>query len=312
MEFSQKRIVAENEVQQCPICNSTEIVLDNQRAEIYCKRCGSVLDENLIDQGPEWRAFDNDQRIKRTRVGAPKDNTKHDGGLPTVIDWRNKDHYGRPIPERNRAQMSRLRRWNVRIRISGAGERNLAFALGEIDRKSSNLNLSRIVRQEASDIYRKAAKKNIVRGRSIEGVVAASIYAACRRCNLPRTLEEISQVSKVSRKEIGRTYRFLSRELNLKLKPTSPADYVPRFVSKIGLSNEAETKALSIIDEASKKGLISGKGPIGVAAAALYIASVLLGERKTQKEVADASGVTEVTIRNRYKELSEHLDALKV
>lgn len=294
------------------MCNSTELVLDNQRAELYCKRCGSVLDENMIDQGPEWRAFNNDQRMKRTRVGAPMDKTKHDGGLPTVIDWRNKDYNGRPVPERNKAQIARIRKWNIRIRISGAGQRNLALALGEIDRKSSILNLSKNVRVEASVIYRKAAKKNIVRGRSIDGIVAASIYTACRQCNLPRTLEEIAEVSNVSKKEVGRNYRFLSRELNLKLKPTSPADYVPRFASKIGLSCEAQSKALSIIDEASKTGLTSGKGPTGVAAAALYIASVLLGERKTQKEVANASGVTEVTIRNRYKELSEQLNNLTV
>ena len=311
-ELSHQRIAAENEIQQCPICNSTELVLDDQRAELYWIICGSVLDENFIDQGPEWRAFDNDQRIKRTRVGAPKDDTKHDGGLPTVIYKRNKDYNGRPIPTRNQAQIDRIRKWNTRIRISGAGERNLAFALGEIDRRSSNLNLPKNVRIEASVIYKKAAKKNIVRGRSIEGVVASSIYAACRCCNVPRTLEEISEVSKVSKKEVARNYRFLSRELNLNLKPTSPADYIPRFVSKIGLSNEAESKAILIIDEASKKGLTSGKGPTGVAAAALYIASVLLGERKTQKEVANASGVTEVTIRNRYKELSKHLDVFTV
>ena len=232
--------------------------------------------------GPEWRAFDHEQRDKRTRVGAPITYTIHDKGLSTMIDWRNKDIYGRDIPARNRAQWYRLRKWQRKIRISGATERNLAFALSELDRDSSRLGLPRSVREAASVIYRSAVDNKLIRGRSIEGVVAASLYAACRQCNVPRTLDEIAEVSRVTKKEVGRTYRFLTRELNIKLPPTSPVDYVPRFASELGLSGEA--------------------------AAALYIASVLLGERKTQRDVADIAGVTEVTIRNRYKELTEQLD----
>ena len=302
-------VIVGEEITVCPECGFP-LTTDSQRAEILCGHCGLVVEESLVDMGPEWRAFDHEQRDKRTRVGAPSTNTLHDRDLNTVIDWRNKDYYGRAISEENRAQMYRLRKWQRRIRVSGAGERNLAFALSEIDRKASNLSLTRTVREDASVIYRDAVKHKLIRGRSIEGVVAASLYAACRRCKVPRTLDEISEASKISKKEIGRNYRFLSRELKLNLRPTSPADYVPRFASKIGLSSEAESKAISIIREASKNGLTSGRGPTGVAAAALYIASVLLGERKTQREVADASGVTEVTIRNRYKELSEQLNGL--
>ena len=296
-----------DEVSVCPECGS-ELETDSGRAVISCRHCGLVIEENLIDQGPEWRAFDNEQRDKRTRTGAPTTNRMHDKGLSTVIDSKNKDIYGRDIPERNRAMWYRLRKWQRKIRVSGAGERNLAFALSEIDRKSSLLNLSRIVREDASVVYRSAVDKNLIRGRSIEGVVAASLYTSCRRCNVPRTLDEIANASNVYKKEVGRTYRFLARELKIKLPPTSPADYIPRFASEIGLSNEAQSKAISIVENATEKGLTSGKGPTGIAAAALYISSVLLGERKTQHEIADITGVTEVTIRNRYKELSEQLD----
>ena len=236
---------------------------DYERAEVVCARCGLVIDENLVDMGPEWRAFDHEQRDKRTRVGAPITYTIHDKGLSTMIDWRNKDIYGRDIPARNRAQWYRLRKWQRKIRISGATERNLAFALSELDRDSSRLGLPR---------------------------------------------DEIAEVSRVTKKEVGRTYRFLTRELNIKLPPTSPVDYVPRFASELGLSGEAQSKAIEIIEKAMEKGLTSGRGPTGVAAAALYIASVLLGERKTQRDVADIAGVTEVTIRNRYKELTEQLE----
>ena len=296
-----------DEVNVCPECGS-KLETDSGRAEVSCTRCGLVIDENLMDMGPEWRAFDHEQRDKRVRVGAPMSNAIHDKGLPTVIDWRNKDAQGRNISMENRVQFYRLRKWQRKIRVSGSGERNLAFALSEIDRNSSNLGLPRSVREDACVIYKDAVNHKLIRGRSIESVATASIYVACRRCNVPRTLEEIASVSKVTKKDVGRTYRFLSRELKIKLAPTSPADYVPRFASKIGLSTEAQSKAIEIIDKASQNGLTSGKGPTGVAAAALYIASVLIGERKTQKEIADVAGVTEVTIRNRYKELSEKLD----
>ncbi|MBE6502309.1 MAG: transcription initiation factor IIB [Methanobrevibacter thaueri] len=301
-------MLSHEEHKACPVCNSTERFVDNSRAEVCCARCGLVLDENLIDHGPEWRAFDHEQRDKRTRTGAPLTYTISDKGLNTTIDWKDKDIHGHKIPERNKAQIYRLRKWNKRMRVSGAGERNLAFALSELDRDSSRLGIPRSVREDAAIIYRSAAKNKLIRGRSIEVVVASALYAACRRCNIPRTLDEIAIASNVSKKQVGKTYRFLSRELNIKLKPTSPSDYISRFASKLGLSGEVQAKAIEIINKAVKSGLSSGKGPTGVAAAALYIASLLLGERKTQKEVSEISGVTEVTIRNRYKELSEKID----
>ena len=307
-EIGQHDILSDEDPKTCPVCNSTERFVDNSRAEVCCARCGLVLDENLIDHGPEWRAFDHEQRDKRTRTGAPLTYTISDKGLNTTIDWKDKDIHGHKIPERNKAQIYRLRKWNKRMRVSGAGERNLAFALSELDRDSSRLGIPRSVREDAAIIYRSAAKNKLIRGRSIEVVVASALYAACRRCNIPRTLDEIAIASNVSKKQVGKTYRFLSRELNIKLKPTSPSDYISRFASKLGLSGEVQAKAIEIINKAVDAGLSSGKGPTGVAAAALYIASLLLGERKTQKEVSEISGVTEVTIRNRYKELSEKID----
>ncbi len=234
-------------------------------------------------------------------------NTIHDKGLTTIIDWNNKDYYGKAISIRTRAQLFRLRKWQRRIRISNATERNLAFALSELDRMASALGLPKSVRETAAVIYRKAIEKNLIRGRSIEGVVAAALYAACRQAGVPRTLDEIAQYSRVDRKEIGRTYRFIARELGLKLMPTSPADYVPRFCAALGLSGEVQRKAIEIIKKAEERELTSGRGPTGVAAAAIYIASILCGERRTQREVAEVAGVTEVTIRNRYKELAEKL-----
>lgn len=263
-----------------------------------------------MDQGPEWRAFTHEQKNSRTRTGAPSTNTISDKGLSTVIDWRNKDSNGNIIPEKNRAELYRMRKWQKRIRIANARERNLAYALSELDRYSSRLGIPRSVREDAAKIYRDAAKNSLIRGRSIDGMVAASLYTSCRRCNIPRTLDEISETSSVSKKQLGKNYRFICRELKIKLKPTSPTDYVSRFASKLDLSGVIQAKAVEIINLAKDEGLSSGKGPAGVAAAALYIASLLLGERKTQSEIANVAGVTEVTIRNRYKELSEKVDVI--
>ena len=263
-----------------------------------------------MDRGREWRAFDKDQVNKRARTGAPMKFAISDKGLTTDIDWKNRDIHGNSIPERNQSQIYRLRKWNKKLRISGTGERNLALALSELDRQSSRLGIPRSVREDTALIYREAARKNIVRGRSIEGMVAASVYTACRRCGVPRTLDEVSQASKITKKKIGKNYRFLARELKIKLMPTSPADYVPRFASKLGLSGITEAKAIEIIQKLYNNGLITGREPTGIAAASLYVASVLSGEKKTQRDVAEIAGVTEVTIRNRYKELSEQLDII--
>jgi len=296
------------EINQCPKCGSTHLNKDHSRAELVCKDCGLVIDEDMIDHGPEWRAFDSDQQEKKARTGSPMTYTIHDKGLSTMVGWGNRDSYGKSIPTRNRAQLYRLRKWERRIRIADSTERNLAIALSNLDRMASGMSLPRMVRETAAMIYRKAAFKKLVRGRSIGGVTAAALYAACRQCHVPRTLDEISNMASISRKEIGRNYRYVSRELGLKLLPTSPEDYISRFCSELKLSSDVQAKTFEILLEATRRELNSGRGPTGIAAASLYIASVLCGERRTQREVAEVAGVTEVTIRNRYKELAEKLD----
>ena len=307
-DFNNSNIPINENIESCPDCNSTNLVYDSQKAEVVCARCGLVLDENLIDKGPEWRAYDAHQHQKRARTGAPLVYAIADKGLPTDIAPKNKDVNGRLVPERNRAQMHRLRKWNRRLRVSSAAERNLAIALSDMDRLSSRLGVPRSVREDAALIYRNAAKNNLIRGRSIESMVATVVYTACRRCNIPRTLDEIAESSKISKKLIGKNYRFLSRKLGIKLPPTSPSDYVPRFATNLSLSGKVQAKAIEIIQKSVDAGLNTGKGPSGIAAAALYIGSILIGERKTQREIAEVTGVTEVTIRNRYKELSENID----
>ena len=187
----------------------------------------------------------------------------------------------------------------------------LKVALAELKRVSSFLKLPKSVEEEAARIYRAAVQKGLVRGRSMESVVAGALYAACRRHEVPRTLDEMSEASGIEKKEIGRTYRFITRELEVTVKPSNPADYIPRFASALKLTAETQSKAVEILEMARDIELTSGRGPTGIAAAALYVASLVHGEKRTQREVADVAGVTEVTIRNRYKELIKRLKLTK-
>jgi transcription initiation factor TFIIB len=307
-ENKQKNKQKIEETKKCPICSSLRITKDYSRAEIVCEQCGFVIDAELIDHGPEWRAFDNEQREKKTRTGSPMNYNLHDKGLTTTISWQNRDAYGHTIPTRNRAQLYRLRKWQRRTRFSDGTERNLAVALSSLDRMSSALSLPRNVRETAAMIYRKAVRMKLSRGRKIEGIAAAVLYAACRQCNAPRTLGEISKITDLKKKEIGKYYRDISHKLQLKLLPTVPQDYISRFCSQLSLSSEVQIKAIEIIKKALKKELVSGRGPTGIAAASIYIASVLCQERRTQREISEVSSVTEVTIRNRYKEIVNKLN----
>jgi len=294
-------------VRQCPECGSSRLMRDYECAEIVCMNCGFVVAAKLTDQGPEWRAFDTEQRQKRTRVGAPLTFTIHDKGLSTMIDWHDRDIYGKRLSPGQKAQIYRLRKWQRRIRVSDATERNLAFALSEISKIANALNLPKNILETASVIYRKAVKERLIRGRSIQGVTSAAIYVACRQCGLARTLEEIAQASNINKKEVGRSYRFLVKELNYFIPPLKPSQYITKFSNQLAMQGKVEEIAHKILATAKELKLTSGRGPTGIAAAASYIASVLTGERKTQREIAEIAQVTEVTIRNRYKELVERL-----
>ncbi|WP_132058401.1 transcription initiation factor IIB [Halorussus amylolyticus] len=294
----------EREEHHCPECGGN-LVADEERGETVCSECGLVVDEGQIDRGPEWRAFDAAEKDEKSRVGAPTTNTMHDKGLSTNIGWQDKDAYGNSLGSRQREKMQRLRKWNERFRTRDSKERNLKQALGEIDRMASALGLPTNVRETASVIYRRALDEDLLPGRSIEGVATSALYAAARQAGTPRSLDEISNVSRVEKDEIARTYRYVVRELGLEIRPADPKSYVPRFVSDLGVSEEVERRARDLLDTATEKGIHSGKSPVGLAAAAVYAAALLSNEKVTQSEVSEVSDISEVTIRNRYHELLE-------
>ena len=299
--------LATSKPRECPECGGSNLMRDYDIAEIVCMNCGYVIDEKITDTRPEWRAFDDEQKAKRTRVGAPITYTIHDKGLSTTIDWNYGKSIGGKLTSTQRMELYTLRKWQRRVRVSDATERNLAVALSELNKLSSALNLPKNIVETASVIYRKAIKRKLIRGRSIHNVTAAAIYLSCRQCGIPRTLDEISRVSNLSKKDIARSYRFMVRELETFVPPSTSRNYAARLSNKLTISGRAEAIAIKILEVAKSMKLTSGRGPTGMAAAATYLATVLTNERKTQREIAEVANVTEVTIRNRYKELLEKL-----
>ncbi len=297
----------EYKIRQCPECGSIKLMRDYDAAEIVCVDCGYVIAEKLADPRPEWRAFDDEHREKRTRVGAPLTYTIHDKGLSTAIDWRDLSSPSGVNALTQRIEAYKLRKWQNRVRVSDATERNLAVALSELSKLASTLNLPKNILETSSVIYRKAIKRRLVRGRSIQNVAAAAIYMSCRQCGVPRTLDEIADATNLNKKDIGRSYRFMVRELGTFVPPSISNQYAARFSNKLVVSGKAEAIAIKILQLAKDLKLTSGRGPTGIAAAATYIAAVLTNERKTQRDIAEVANVTEVTIRNRYKELLDRL-----
>lgn len=288
-------------VKRCPECQGVDLVYDSQNGEIVCNECGLIIEDKIVDTGQEGGGqFDKSE--KKGRSGAPISMQKYDKGLTTNVGEIS-DIY--KLEAGQTRKFLRLKKWQERV--STSIERNLRLAMAELRRVSSFLSLPSVIREESSRVYNYVLQRGLVRGRSMESVIAACVYAACRSYNIPRTLDEIGEASDVERKEIGRTYRFIVRKLKIKVRPSSPKDYISRFASILHLSPKAQNEALKILKKADISELTSGRGPAGIAAAALYVAALLNDEKKTQREVADVAGITEVTIRNRYKELTERL-----
>ena len=279
---------------------------DPEAGEIACNKCGLVLPEKALSLEPEWRAFTPEERATKTRVGASTSLTKFDKGLSTSFQPYT-DVSGKTLPFETRLKMLRLRRWNMRAVLHSSVHRNLSLAMTELKNLSDKLHIPKSVQEEAALIYRKALSEGLVRGRSISSIIAASLYMACRLTRTPRNLNAIGKASTRNKKEIARCYRLIQQKLKLKMPVDDPMKYVSKIASKTGLSQKTQNLATDLLQKAKKINAVVGKGPMGLAAAALYIASIINIQKITQKELADAAGVTEVTVRNRYKKLAKDL-----
>ncbi|MFX0168269.1 MAG: transcription initiation factor IIB family protein [Candidatus Hodarchaeota archaeon] len=292
----------------CPDCASVQTIQDETRGELICAQCGLVLTSNLIDLGPEWRAFTKEQQNTRRRVGSPINYARSDKGLSTTLGRGFRDAGGRPIRAHRRAAIQRMRKWQRRSHHHSSVERNLAIAMAELERLISQMRLPHTVRDSAAILYRRILAHNLTRGRTIDGIISGVLYVICRKFRIPITLKEISQNSRIDAKTLGRHYRFIMKKFDIEIPVHSSKDFVPRFAEELDLPICVEQHAIHILDAAQKKLIVSGKSPSGLAAASLYIASILEGRRKTQREISEVAKVTEVTIRNRYKELVKQLN----
>ena len=293
--------------QRCPSCGKTNMVLDNDSGELVCGKCGFVVNDKIVEGGPEWRSFANEGG-DRSRVGSGTSITMHDMGLSTVIGTQNKDATGRPLSTSMKRSIERLRTWDSRSQAHSSADRNLRQALSEMDKIKDKLSLTDAVIEKAAYIYRKAVEKKLVKGRSIQGIVAACIYASCRNTETPRTLDDVAEGMNIRRKDVARCYRLIFRELDLKIPVADPVKGISRIASIAGLGEKTKRKATDMLVKAKKLGMVAGKDPMGIAAAALYLACITSGGSKTQKQISIASGVTEVTIRNRCAGLKKILE----
>ncbi|TFH01893.1 MAG: transcription initiation factor IIB, partial [Nitrosopumilus sp.] len=283
---------------KCPSCGDKKMVTDQNTGELFCGKCGFVVNDKISDTGAEWRSFANDE-TNRARVGAGTSLTMHDMGLSTIIGTQNKDSTGKPLTSAMKSSIERLRTWDSRTQAHSSAERNLRQALNEMDKLKDKLALTDAVIEKAAYIYRKAMEKKLVRGRSIQGLVAACLYASCRNTETPRTLDDIAKGINIRRKDVARCYRLIYRELELKMPVVDPVKGVSRIASIAKLTEKSKRKAIVILERAKILGIVAGKDPMRIAAAALYLACISTGEVKSQKDNSIASGVTEVTIRNR-------------
>lgn len=312
------------DAETCGECGGSTSYNDD-RGETVCDDCGLVVEDTEIDRGPEWRAFNTKERNEKSRVGSPTTKTQHDKGLSTTIGWQNKDAYGNSLSAEQRETMSRLRKWDERYRTKNAKERGLKQALSEIQRMCSALDLNTQIEETASMIYRQCVEKDLLPGRSIEGMTTACVYAATRQCDVPRTLEEIYPVSRVynpkadeneddGTKEIDRAYRYICNELNLKMKPVDPRKYLSRFVDRLNVDDEQRVinRSKKLIALAEENKIHSGKSPVGIAGGAIYLGALLENQNITQQAVADAANTSVVTVRNRYQEIASVHNKLNI
>jgi len=289
----------------CSRCGKNSLLTDEVTGEQFCGKCGYVISGKVDESGPEQRSFSTQGGVDTTRTGSPISLTRHDKGLATVINPANRDATGKPLSSSMKSTITRLRTWDSRSQSQASADRNLRQALNELDRLKSKLTIPSSVLEKAAYIYRKALEKKLVRGRSISAMIAASLYAACRDAETPRTLKDIADAANVKRKDISRCYRILHRELELKMPVVDSIQCIARISSKLKVTEKTKRYAAKILKETQKRQESSGKDPMGLAAAALYFSCVINGVSITQRDLAEAANVTEVTIRNRYKGLKE-------
>ena len=286
----------------CCTCDSGRQVTDLESGEIICGNCGRVSPDKAIESRAEWRTFDSENNNSQ-RVGSPSSLAFHDMGLSTIIGKVNKDSAGRNLDASMNYRMQRLRTWDARTRAQAGGHRSLMQAFSELEMLKEKLGLSDAIVQKTAYIYRKAQEKRVARGRSVSSILAAATYIACREMGAARTLRDFTEITNVKRKSLSRSYRLIVLELDIKVPSLDLMKCIVKIANKAKLGEKIQRMAMSTMNDLIKKEISAGKDPMGLAATVLYLSCLTVGEATTQREIAEAAGVTEVTIRNRLKDL---------
>jgi transcription initiation factor TFIIB len=283
--------------EKCPRCGTGSIIHDVPAGELTCNNCGFVVFERVEDHRQERRSFTDQE--ENNRVGNPTSLAMFDMGLSTVIGQKDKDAFGKPLSSHMKETIERLRIWDSRSYINSSGN-TLKRGLETLNKLKENLVLSDILLEEAAYIFRKSKETGLLRGRTLNGMVAGSLYAVCRKNDVPRTIQEVAKAADISKNELARSYRAIIKEFDLKMPVADPLKCVSRIASIAGLGEKVKRTALQIIDDATKKGILAGREPMGITASALYLSCVINHENKSQGDIARASGVTTATIKIGY------------
>lgn len=292
----------------CPECDQDDNIFDYHSGEIICGNCGVVLQPLLIDHGIEWCAYNSEEQNQRSRIGSPLSYTIFDKGLSTIIDRRDQDARGHKLTPQKRMEVARLRRWQMQTRYHTSVEKNLSIAMGELERVSAIMGLQKSIKETAALIYRRVLKIKSMQCRNIVLMMTASIYLACRQRNLPLSFYDFSKDNLINRRNLLKYYRHLLQSLKIHSPSVSPMVYISKFSHNLRLSYQAQDLALKILLQARTKGLFFGKDPIGLAAAAIYLASQTTKEKRSQREIAHITNTTEVTIRVRSLEFKKRIN----
>ena len=284
-------------------CIHLTSLFDNNTGEQICRKCGQILDNNMVDSS--YDGFSED--FINSRTGPKISITIHDGGLSTIIGRSNFDSSGKAISYGMKGPLNRMRMWDSRSKYHGTASRNLTIALLEINKIKEKLSLSDAIIERAAYFYRKASEKNLVRGRTVKGIVGACIYAACRDLGTTRTIIEISKCMQERRNIIAKSYRLLFQQLSLKVPVPDSTSSIIRFSNNLELPEKVKRDAIFIHDILKENKVVAGKKPDAVAATVIYMSCIKNNENISQQKISGISGITNVTIRNRLKEFTKYV-----
>lgn len=289
----------------CHACNKGRPITDSESGELVCSECGLVLSEKTQESRAEWRNFP--ENNNRARAGSPASLAFHDLGLATRIGRTNSDSDGHRLDAMTAPLIQRLRTWDSRIQVGTSTQRNLMQAFMELARVKDKLGLPNAVIEKTAYIYRKAQDKRLTRGRTISSILAACIYLACREMEVSRTLRDISDATNVKRNSISACFRIVVNELDMKMPMVDPMKCIVKIANRLDMSEKSRRIAINMMNDIIRKKISAGKVPMGLAATVLYLACQSNGENIAQRKIAEAAGVTEVTIRNRVRDLKDKL-----